>query len=382
MHKAYIKPGYLLMVLVLLIYSCNGSGEKNRLIIKKSYLTFSTPELMPVNSQVQLIESDSADYLLLYNYFNKVYQFIEFPSGNLRQEIPLHFEGPNSVRGFTGGTYASLDSFWVLTQPPAISLMDFDGKISLKKKIENHLLPITFIGTSQDRPLLQYGNRIFGAQPLFMGHHDISKADIRKHQLIYSYDFKMDTVHWYDVFYPDNFWDKGKKISDFSWAQREQKIYIAPLHDHEVQVFDMSTSEVVERKQVKSDHVDRFNFLNEIPGSPTEGLLSRISYDKYGPMIYDRYRDVFYRIFLPAVNLEKDYSDEELNTLNYNRPFSGVTVLDKDLNILTEYEFDEYEVVVDYNFFVGEKGLYLSINNLLHPDYNEDEFRYLILTVE
>lgn len=160
MHKAYIRPGYLLMVLVLLIYSCNGSGEKNGLIIKKSYLTFSTPELMPVNSQVQLIESDTADYLLLYNYFDKVYQFIEFPSGNLRQEIPLHFEGPNSVRGFTGGTYASLDSFWVLTQPPAISLMDFDGKISLKKKIENHLLPITIIGTSQDTPLIKYGNRI------------------------------------------------------------------------------------------------------------------------------------------------------------------------------------------------------------------------------
>jgi hypothetical protein len=102
----------------------------------------------------------------------------------------------------------------------------------------------------------------------------------------------------------------------------------------------------------------------------------------YGPMIYDRYRDVFYRIFLPAVKLERDYSDEELNTLNYNRPFYGISVLDKDLNILTEYKFDENEVIINSNFFVGEKGLYLSINNLLHPDYNEDEFRYLILTVE
>lgn len=106
------------------------------------------------------------------------------------------------------------------------------------------------------------------------------------------------------------------------------------------------------------------------------------SRDWYGPLIYDGYRDVFYRMFLPAVKLEQDYYDEELNNLNYNRPFAGVMVLDKDLTILTEYMFDEYEVVIDYNFFVGEKGLYLSVNNLLHPDYNEDEFRYLVLSFE
>lgn len=382
MQKAYIKPWYLLLVLVLLITACNGSPEKQGLLINKAYLSFPAPELVPVNSQVQMIESDSGDYLLLYNYFDKNYQFLEFPSGKLLHEIPLQFEGPNSVRGLAGGTIASLDTFWVLTQPPAISLMDFDGEISLKKKIENSVFPISFIATAQDKPLIKYRSRIFGAQPLFMGHHDISKADIKKHQLIYSYDFKTDSVRWYDVFYPDDFWDKGKKISEYSWTQREGMIYIAPWHDHEIQVFDMSTGNVVERKQVKSGHVNKFNFLNEIPGSGTEGLQSRIAYDRYGPLIYDRYRDVFYRMFLPAVKLEKDYSDEELNNLNYNRPFAGVTVLDKDLTILTEYMFDEYEVVIDYNFFVDEKGLYLSINNLLHPDYNEDEFRYLVLTFE
>ncbi len=378
MHTTYIKQGYLLLVLILSIMACNTPREKQEIGINKEFLSFPTPELMPVNSQVQMIESDSGNYLLSYNYFNKTYQFLEFPSGILRYEIPLQFEGPNSVRGFAGGTVASLDSFWLLTQPPAISLMDFGGEVFLKKKIENSLLSIAFIDTAQDKPLFQYGSKIFGAQPLFMGHHDISKTDIKKHQLLYSYDFIKDTVQWYDVFYPDDFWDQGKKISGFSWAQREEKIYMAPFHDHEVQVFDMCSGKVVEKKQVKSDQVNQFHFLNEIPGSRTEGLLSRIAYDRYGPLIYDKYRDVFYRIFLPAVKLEKDYSDEELNTLNYNRPFAGVTVLDKDLNILTEYMFDEHEVVTEYNFFVGEKGLYLSMNNLLHPDYNEDEFRYLV----
>lgn len=382
MHKSFIKPGYLLMVLILLITACNAPGEKQGMAINKEYLSFATPDLMPVNPQVQMIESDSGDYLLLYNSFDKIYQFLEFPSGKLLQEIPLKFEGPNSVRGLTGGTVTSLDSFWVLTLPPAISLMGFDGEIVLKKKIENGLLPITYIDTAQDKPLFQHGNTIFGAQPLFMGHHDISKADIKKHQLIYSYDFKTDCVQWYDVFYPDDFWDQGKKISGYSWAQREGMIYIAPWHDHEMQVFDMSTGKVVDRKQVKSDRINRFHYVHEIAGSPTEALQGRISYDRYGPLIYDRYRDVFYRMFLPAVKLEKDYSDKKLNDLNSNRPYAGVMVLDKDLTILAEYVFNEYEVFIDHNFFVGKKGLYLSGNNLFHPDFNEDEFRYLVLTFE
>lgn len=381
MQKTYIKHLYLLLVLILSIMACNTPGQKQEIVINKEFLSFPTHELMPVNSMVQLIESDSGSYLLLYNFFNKTYQFLEFPSGDLRHEIPLQFEGPNSVRGLAGGTIAALDSFWVLAQPPSMLLLDFTGDIILKKKIENSLLPITHIDAAQDKPLFQYGSKIFGAQPLFMGHHDISKADIKKHQLIYSYDFKTDTVQWYDVIYPDNFWEQGKKISGFSWTQRKEKIYIAPWHDHEMQVFDMSTGKVVKRKQVKSRQVNRFNFLNEIPGSRSEGLQSRISYDRYGPLIYDRYRDVFYRMFLPAVKLEKEYTEEELNTLNYNPPFAGVTVLDKDLNVLTEHVFDEHEVVIDYNFFVGEKGLYLSMNNLFHPDYNEDEFRYLVLTI-
>src|SRR5690554_4528680 len=111
MHTTYIKQGYLLLVLILSIMACNTPREKQDIGINKEFLSFPTPELMPVNSQVQMIESDSGNYLLSYNYFNKTYQFLEFPSGILRYEIPLQFEGPNIVRGFAGGTVASLDSF-------------------------------------------------------------------------------------------------------------------------------------------------------------------------------------------------------------------------------------------------------------------------------
>ncbi|SHN04074.1 hypothetical protein SAMN04488057_105390 [Cyclobacterium lianum] len=99
-------------------------------------------------------------------------------------------------------------------------------------------------------------------------------------------------------------------------------------------------------------------------------------------MIYDPYRDVFYRLTLPAVEYDPDASDEDLNSLNYYRPYTGILLLDKDLNVMGEHTFGPYEVYAEYNFFVGKEGLYLSRNNLFHPDYDEGVFRYLVVRFE
>jgi hypothetical protein len=57
-------------------------------------------------------------------------------------------------------------------------------------------------------------------------------------------------------------------------------------------------------------------------------------------------------------------------------------VLDKELNILGEFLFGENEVHSKSNMFVGEKGLYISLNNENHPDFDEDHFRYRVIRFE
>jgi hypothetical protein len=111
-------------------------------------------------------------------------------------------------------------------------------------------------------------------------------------------------------------------------------------------------------------------------------LEGRLKYDKYGALIYDPFRDVFYRITTPAVEYDPEASDEDLNSLNYYRPYTGIMVLDNELNILAEHTFDTFEIYVGNNFFVREEGLYLSRNNLFHADYDEGVFRYLVVRFE
>ena len=119
MHTTYIKQDYLLLVLILSIMACNTPREKQEIGINKEFLSFPTPELMPVNSQVQMIESDSGNYLLSYIYFNKTFQFLEFPSGILRYEIPLQFEGIRLTTARMGGVEANQLS---RRAPPAMNI--------------------------------------------------------------------------------------------------------------------------------------------------------------------------------------------------------------------------------------------------------------------
>lgn len=376
--------GFILISCITL-FACNTGLKQNDWHLKViDEITFETDSLVPINpGYMQFLETDSGSQIFLHNYFKKIYQFYSYPEGKLLKEVPLYMDGPNSVKPFSGGVLTAEDSIWLVNYTPQkIVLINLKGEVQLRKPIYNELFPISYIGVSQQTPLYQIGNKVYGAQPLFMKHHDMDKADIQKHQLVYSYDISEDTVQWYDVFYREDYWDKGKKGSGYSWAKRADKIYIAALHDHEMLVFDTKSGKVINRKEVKSDLINNFHYVNEVAPNHRAGLEGRLKYDQYGALIYDPFRDVFYRLTTPAVEFDPEASDEDLNNLNYHRPYSGIMVLDKELNVLAEHTFDTFEVYVGNNFFVRKEGLYLSRNNLFHPDYDEGVFRYLVVRFE
>lgn len=367
------------------IGGCDRTPEKQHDIIleKIEEISFPATGFVSINPGViYLIESDSGDYLFVYNHVPKTFQYLKFPSGELIYETPLYFDGPHNVQGFTGGRPIGQDSIWITFYPPAIGLINFKGELLSKKKIDNDLFRVTTLGTGSQTPLIRHGTKIFGAQPYFMNHHGMDKKDIEKHQLIYSYDYLSDSAQWYDVFYPKDYWDLGKKLTYYSWAEREGKIYIAPYYDHEMQVFDMATEAVAFKKQVKSSTINRFNHVNVLPASPHEAIINTLKSDRYGGLYYDQYRDVFYRIFIPGFEPNENASLEELRHLDKSRKRWGIMVLDKDLNILAEHFFKDFEAYPDANFLVGRKGLYVSMNNLFHPGYEEDRFRHMLMTLD
>ncbi|MCC5936872.1 MAG: DUF4221 family protein [Lunatimonas sp.] len=343
-------------------------------------ISIKTNDLISVNpGNTKFIETDSGTFLFAYNHVEKNYQFIDFSKGEVNHKIPLTFEGPNSVKGFLGATLTGADSIWLTFSPPAIGLINFKGELLLKRQVPNEMVSVTALITTFYKPIIQIGAEIYGPQPYFMDHHEMGKELIAKHQLVFSYSFGTESTSWHEVFYSNTYWDNGKKLTDYSWDEREEKIYIAPYYDHQIQVFDSATKRVVKRKEVKSVYVNRFNFVDNIPSGFEEANKNTLESEQYGPFIYDRFRDIFYRVFIPSYKSDNELSSEELRFIVRSRPYAGIMVLDNELNVLGEHLFDKFEIHTSTNMFVGEKGLYISLNNENHPDYDENHFRYRVV---
>ncbi|MDO6436406.1 DUF4221 family protein [Cyclobacterium sp. 1_MG-2023] len=369
------------IIFLFLFCSCQGEEENKLLEIVKVKEIEIKPEVLtlPNPPYVHLIESDSGQYLFYLNPNSKSLQFMNMEDGKVANEIVLEYDGPNSMSRRSGIAGLEDDKVWTTFRPHAIAYFNYKAEIQFKKDIPSGEVDITYVGSSFQKGLHQYGDKVFGMQPLFMNHHGMNKEDIQKHSLVYSYDMVSDQTKWYDVYYAKDYWDSGKKLSDFSLVRREDKLYISPWYDHEIQVFDMEQEKVINKVAVKSDHINSFYYVNEIPGTHEEGLMGYLKNDLYGIILYDKYRDCFYRFFYPGYTDDEEYPIDKLWMLRNSRPYTGVMVLDKELNIIGEHVFDKFQVHASSNVFVGEEGLYLSLNNINSPDYDEDHLRYMVV---
>lgn len=380
-----MKLEYLILycLLFLFCWGCHSGSKQSQpaLVLERvEEVTIPIRDCTYMNpASARLLETDSGTFLFAYNHVEKKLHFIDFSDGRVVHKVPLAQDGPNSMARAMGVTVTGLDSIWVSFIPPALALINFNGEVVFREKIPNQGIEIMGIYTPGSRPILKYGNELFGPQPYFMDFQNMGKGEILKHHLLFSMDLDNREVFWHEVFYAEDFWDAGKKISDFSWAMREGKIYIAPLHDHEIIIYDVNDKEIVDRKPIKSKFIDRFQYANELIWDRKEAIKSKLAYDHYGDLIYDGYRDVFYRIALPAVEANDDSTEEELWAQFRSKPVAGVMVLDSNLDLLGEHLFENYEIHSSGSFLVGSKGLYISLNNENHPDFDEDHFRYQVV---
>ena len=88
----------------------------------------------------------------------------------------------------------------------------------------------------------------------------------------------------------------------------------------------------------------------------------------YCHIMYDKYRDVYYRFAEMPYELQPDESPFDDPK---GREFS-VIVFDKDFNIIGETKFPGNKYFYKMSF-VGRDGLYISENNLANPDFDENK---------
>lgn len=177
--------------------------------------------------------------------------------------------------------------------------------------------------------------------------------------------------------FPTDYLASGSKQLEFSVVNRPDRSVVSFMGDHRVY---QSTPEspAWEAKEAPSQFLDA-----TMPTLP-KGVDGRgfneyaLAKSRYESLVFDPFRRVYYRFAFPTVEIK---TDEELMALRTSPGAFVVMVLDEELNVLTERKFDA-GTYLPSNFFVGEKGLYLSINHPDNPENKEDKLAFELIQLK
>lgn len=200
----------------------------------------------------------------------------------------------------------------------------------------------------------------------FMGNpYLLSDDQMASTHLAYSIDLNSGRTTPLPHFFPKGYWGDKKTYFRFSMSAGSKFVY-SFFGDHNVYYTDSPNSKLTpvlaESKYFKKN-IDRY----PTDGSPEDRGMYPIVTPHYGNIIYDQYREVYYRFCFPAVEIQEGDNISQL--LSFPKTFS-IIILDKDLNPVGETYFGKNAKLAPYNSFVGKDGLYISIN---HPENSENK---------
>ena len=129
----------------------------------------------------------------------------------------------------------------------------------------------------------------------------------------------------------------------------------------------------VEYKVVRSRYIGEMKpFSSE---STNDAVLQReyCEHPSYGKIIYDSCNRVYYRVVYVPQEIDKKVAP--LSLYRTGRKQFSIMILDEDFNVIGEHLFPPYT----YNprlSFVSKGKLYISLNNIMNPDYSDDVIRF------
>ena len=143
------------------------------------------------------------------------------------------------------------------------------------------------------------------------------------------------------------------------------KRFIYSFHYDENLYVATPTHDSIQKVPAKSKYTDKVQLPDELKATVEDFCVNAW----YNNLLYDPYREVYYRITHPASTLDKEYNPMDI--ISFGRKNFSILILDKDFNLLGETLSPNYT----YNpqiMFIRPEGLYISDSHCLNPQFNDD----------
>lgn len=372
-----IKNGRLIygFLVLQIISGCNYSN-KSQYSLKGSedFITLNTKgNTNPKTPYIYYHQEYMNDWLIYGNPGKNEVILYSFPDGELVKRIGYEERGPNGVGSVRGVYVHNFDTIFTISETfyNSFFITDTTGEVKNRyelEKTDDRPYPPAII------PLFTHINQelYFENEIINLGSYkftESSNEDLYKE--IISVDFNLGKQKIVNEYYFPKF--SGNFKSDISGYSRtfngENFVYsFGRIEDLYIQ--DSSGNFIIK------DSKSRFQKKNlDWINNPTDPIIKQrsnsVKNPRYLSIIYDKYRNCYYRFFKPGYNIKKS-EDLELFS-DYPYQFS-IIILDESFNVKGETLMlpEKYD---PFMFFIAQDGLYIALH-CNHPEYNPDSLTF------
>ena len=377
-----MKKGILLLLLCVL-FSC--SDEKNFSPQTCSLTATGQIKSFELDSDVKyngfylykFKDKEGKDYLSFLNYRSNQILFYNWETGGLERKLVLQSEGPNGVGQVSGYYVKDFGNIYVSSYAYN-GLLKVDTTAQIVQRIPYgttsngyKVLPSYTPSSHPNTAPIFIDGKMYITQPSVERFHPIAETPLT---------IEIDTVErklegtsiTYSVLN-----DKARKSNDLRFGRifNDEKFIYSFFVSEDVYVSSQDSNDVKIIK-VKSRYVDSPEEPQRID---EHGPRSNLEVPRYGNIIYDPYREVYYRFAYPRVEL-----DNKINWWGksvFGRKKFSVIILNKDLKVIGETLFPE-GIYNSYVFVVAEDGLYISRDYQINFEQSEDFMTFELFSLE
>ncbi len=385
MHLSFKEKLFFLFLLTMPILSCKRDDlrtEYTSQLLEKESFNIQLDSITPVDNTYFSYESinDSVFLFLTNSIYNSI-DIYDRKTGNFYKRFVFKKEGPTGIAQIQGYTVVNEDSIFVFEKFHILNtkLINWKGYFVDIQPISfnavKHYSVINHLSNAGGITYFDNNNLYFTTFSLLNHRYPDSYNPSIKFE--YKYDLIQDSLSVLPFTYPESYW--GKTQNQFASNPYRDKgkglvfIYSWPKEPYLIK-YNPATGE----SSIHQAHDRRINPL--IPenmthrDAPAEEIKIALEHSFYMRIIYDKFRDIYYRIAFLPIQFNKrvhfDYS------ANYERPFA-VLVLNSKLEPIALKIFRE-KIYNPYSAFVGLEGLYFAKNNPNYKNLNENALEFTI----
>ena len=355
------------------------SGNYAASLVPAGTLSFDIDERTNISNPCLHYFEQGGDRYLIYadNRGNRIL-FFDIDKRQTAFEVKFASSGTDGIGKLRGATVLSLDSIILLgSSREKIYLSDTSATIrrtyTLHPDTKNNRVPQIFYSiTTCFKPTKE--DIYFFSLPYGMG--QAREYQALREPCIVHFDLSSGVWKFLDITFPEAYHQDGHYVMTHFEGDIDRngdKLIISFPASNDIQVYEHGK---VTKYQAKSDHIDRVRPPGDKMATTAEELFSRtLLSPTYFFMLYDPYREVYYR-FLLGVQEDMTYVNDILRIYD-EKPLS-IIILDKEFRKIGEVQMPESTYHVP-DHFVASEGLYLSMNNVENPILDEDKLTFGLL---